>query len=83
MVEVSLVRFVTVRRASQLTGYSEDAIRCKINTGIWRENEVWKWGPDGVQLVDLEGYDKWESQPGRPSKRGKRVLVLSRTEDKN
>lgn len=70
--EVTLVRFVTVRKASEMTGYTEDAIRTKLNTGVWPEGLVWKWGPDSVILIDLEGYDKWAKQLGKASLRGRR-----------
>lgn len=63
---------VTIKKAAEITGYSEAAIRSKINIGIWPENIVWKWGPDGVQLIILEGYDKWARQLGKASMRGKR-----------
>lgn len=69
---ISFVRFVTIRKASELTGYSEDAIRTKISTGIWAENHEWKWGPDAVQLIDLEGYDTWANMTGKASTRGRR-----------
>lgn len=69
--QVSLVQYVTIRKASEITGYSEDAIRKKVSNGVWPENLVWKWGLDGVQLIDLEGYNKWAKQTGRASKRGR------------
>lgn len=77
MIEVSVVRYVTIKKAAEVTGYTEDAIRKKISLGIWPENLVWKWGPDSVQLVDLEGYDKWAKQVGKASQRGKHLSSLT------
>ncbi|WFC70350.1 excisionase [Achromobacter denitrificans] len=54
-----MVRFVTIARASELTGYSEQAIRSKIRDDIWREGKEWIRAPDGRILIDMEGYDKW------------------------
>lgn len=62
---------VTIKKAAELTGYTERAIRHKISNGLWPENEVWKWGPDGVQLIIMEGYNKWAKQLGRASMRGR------------
>lgn len=72
MINTAYVRFVKIQKAVELTGFSEDAIRTKIGSGVWPEDFVWKWSPDGVQLVDLEGYNKWAQMPGRASKRGRR-----------
>ncbi len=62
---------VTIRKASELTGYTERAIRHKISNGLWPENLVWKWGPDGVQLIIMEGYETWANQLGKVSMRGR------------
>lgn len=68
----SAPQLVTIKKAAELTGYTESAIRNKINIGIWPENVVWKWGEDGVQLIIWEGYNKWARQLGRASMRGRR-----------
>jgi hypothetical protein len=68
---------VTIKRASEITGYSESAIRNKIFNGIWPENIVWKWGPDGVQLIILEGYNTWTNQNGKVSRRGRHQSASS------
>ena len=50
---------VTIKRHSQLTGYSEAAIRSKIAGGVWLENEVWFRAKDGRILISQRGYDRW------------------------
>lgn len=52
-------RFVTIERASGLTGYSQKAIRRKIEDGVWLEGQLWAKAPDGRILIDMEGYYKW------------------------
>ncbi len=52
-------RYVTIKLAAQLTGYTENAIRKKIDAGIWLELKLWRHAPDGRVLVDLHGYLKW------------------------
>ena len=64
--------FVTIKKAAEITGYTERAIRHKIASGLWPENVVWKWAPDGVQLIIMEGYFTWAKQLGRASLRGHR-----------
>ena len=55
----SAMRYVTIEKASDLTGYTPDAIRSKIKRGDWLEGAVWQRAPDGRVLIDLQGYDKW------------------------
>ncbi len=52
-------RYVTIRKAVELTGYSEDAIRTKKARGEWLEGREWVRSPDGRILIDLEGYERW------------------------
>ena len=53
------MRYVTIEKASDLTGYTPDAIRSKIKRGDWIEGAVWHHAPDGRVLIDLQGYEKW------------------------
>ena len=53
------MRYVTIEKASDLTGYTPDAIRSKIKRGDWLEGAVWQRAPDGRVLIDLQGYEKW------------------------
>ena len=63
----NMARYVTIARSSQLTGYTEDAIRTKIRDGVWAEGEVWRRAPDGRVLVDLQGYERWVEGAGSRS----------------
>lgn len=58
------MRYVTVKRFSELSGYTESAARAKISEGVWLEGRVWRRAPDGRILIDVEGYTAWvESGP--------------------
>ncbi len=57
--EKFMVRYVLLPRFHDLTGYTEKAVRRKIEDGVWRENEVWIKAPDGHILIDLRGYESW------------------------
>lgn len=54
-----MCRYKTIRKASDETGYTEEAINSKIKTGVWLEGRVWIKAPDGRRLIDMEGYEKW------------------------
>lgn len=58
-------RYVQLRVAELLTGYTEKAMNAKIDEGIWREGKEWRRAPDGRRLVDLQGYERWV-EGGRP-----------------
>lgn len=54
-----VLHWVTVKKFAELTGYSEDAIRAKIKTGVWRLNEHYRKAPDGRILMNVEAYHRW------------------------
>ena len=45
------VRYVTVEKFGDFSGYSPDAVRSKIKRGDWLEGAVWVKAPDG-RVVD-------------------------------
>jgi hypothetical protein len=68
--EAAKCRYVRIRRAAELTGYSAKAINRKRETGRWPEGLLWHRAPDGSILIDLEGYAKWvEGAVGSRSER--------------
>lgn len=54
-----MLRYLTIPKFSAESGYTEDAIRTKIRDGIWAEGQVWIKAPDGRNLIDVQGYEKW------------------------
>ncbi|MBS0466032.1 MAG: excisionase [Proteobacteria bacterium] len=50
---------VTVRKAAELTGLSEKAIRRKREEGIWLEGREIVVGPDKRIYVDIAAFQKW------------------------
>lgn len=54
-----MIRYMTISKFAAETGYTEDAIRTKIRDGIWPKGEVWIKAPDGRNLIDVQGYEKW------------------------
>lgn len=55
------MNWVTVKRLSQLSGYSEEAIRQKKKKGIWVEGVHWKKAPDNRIVFNTNSIDRWLS----------------------
>lgn len=53
VVEVKAARYVRVALAVQLTGYSDKAIRRKMEDGVWREGAVWLLSASGGRQKSL------------------------------
>jgi hypothetical protein len=47
---------------AQMTGYSDKAIRRKIEEGVWIEGKQYKKAPDGRITMNLQEYYKWVEQ---------------------
>lgn len=70
---------VTIERFSELTGYSEFAIRSKIKRGDWRLNEQFFKAPDGRVLMSLEGYAQWVTKGATKKASALRPAVASKS----
>ncbi len=53
------MRYLTIRKFSSESGYSEAAVRSKIQGDVWLKGQVWCHAPDGRVLIDVEGYEVW------------------------
>ena len=54
-----MVRFVTINKFCELTGYTRRAVEGKRQTGVWREGGVIVKAPDGHILIDIEEFERW------------------------
>jgi hypothetical protein len=61
--------YVQIPVAAAITGYSEKAIRRKIEEGHWLEGREYAKAPDGHILISIKGYSQWVEQ-GPASKSG-------------
>lgn len=59
-----MLRYMTIPKFAEESGYTEDAIRTKIRDGIWMEGKVWKKAPDNRVLIIVEGYEEWVETGG-------------------
>lgn len=51
--------YVTIPLAAQVTGFTEKAIRRKIEEGIWLAGREYIKAPDGHILISIKGYAQW------------------------
>ena len=58
------MRWLTIKKFCELSGYTVNAVRSKIKRGDWLEGQVWIKAPDGRNLIDVEGYEKWVTNRG-------------------
>lgn len=68
------MRYLTIRKFSSESGYSEAAIRSKIRDGVWRLGQVWRKAPDGRVLIDVLGYEAWVELGQSPAAHPLRVF---------
>jgi len=45
-----------------LTGYTDKAVRRKIEDGVWIEGKHYRKAPDGRVTMNLQEYYKWVEQ---------------------
>lgn len=60
------IEWVLIPKFSQLTGYSEKAIRRKIEDGVWLQGRHYRKAPDGRITINLQEYYKWVESGNQP-----------------
>lgn len=53
------ISYVLMPVFCSLTGYTEKAVRRKIEDGVWREGQLYRKAPDGRITMNLQEYYKW------------------------
>jgi hypothetical protein len=70
------MKWVTIKKAAEMSGYTPKAIERKIQNGVWLQGVVWIKAPDGHILISPDGIDQWaEGQvvaPQAPRRQGER-----------
>lgn len=51
--------YVTIPKASELTGYTQAAIKQKIARGVWLEGREYRKAPDGRRMIDMRAIEAW------------------------
>jgi hypothetical protein len=53
------VRWVRIPRFCELSGYTDKAVRAKMEQGVWLEGREWRRAPDGHVFINPEAVDLW------------------------
>ena len=53
------VKYVLVPVFCAITGYTDKAVRRKIEDGVWRQGTHYRKAPDGHVTMDMQAYYKW------------------------
>lgn len=56
---MAMAKYQTIKKFALESGYTEAAIRTKIQDGTWKQGEVWIRAPDKKPLISVEGYNAW------------------------
>lgn len=48
-----------IKDAVPRTGYTDKAMRRKIENGVWLEGHEYHRAPDGRIVINIEGVEKW------------------------
>ncbi|TKR34140.1 excisionase [Luteimonas gilva] len=53
------IRYVTIKKFEELTGYTTKAVQSKMARGDWLLDREYLKAPDGRILMDLQGFERW------------------------
>jgi hypothetical protein len=53
------MKWVTIKKFADMSGYTEEAIRNKTKKGIWAFKVHFTKAPDGRILINVEEVTKW------------------------
>lgn len=56
---MNISQWVLIRKACELTGYSEDAVRAKIKRGVWLHEKHWRKAPDNRIVLNVQAINAW------------------------
>lgn len=62
---IAPAKYVKISLFETITGYTEKAVRRKIEEGHWLEGREYVRAPDGNILVSMEGYYSWVERAKR------------------
>jgi hypothetical protein len=53
------MKYLRIHLFAAQSGWTEKAIRRKIEDGVWTAGREYRKTPDGNIVIDVEGYEKW------------------------
>lgn len=68
------MKYVTIKKFAELSGYTEKAVRGKIEKGVWLQGSHYRKAPDGRVMIACEAVERWvEGEVGLPVLTSRRV----------
>ncbi len=55
------MNWVTIKKAANESGYTQEAIRQKIKKGVLARGKHWQKAPDSRIVINLKEFDSWLS----------------------
>ena len=65
------LRYVQLAKFCEASGYTEKAVRRKIEDGVWIANRHYRKAPDGHIMIDVRGFERWVEGQQEPSNRSR------------
>jgi hypothetical protein len=56
------LEWVLINVFAAMTGYTDKAVRRKIEDGVWTEGKHYRRAPDGRITMNMQEYYKWVEQ---------------------
>jgi len=53
------MKWTTIKKFAETSGYSEEAVRQKIKKGVWLWGNHYRKAPDGRIFINNEEIEKW------------------------
>lgn len=53
------MKYKRIRAAAEVTGYTQKAIRRKIEMGVWVEGVHFRRAPDNCILINMDAVEAW------------------------
>ena len=57
--QVHVLQWMLIPAFCSITGYSDKAVRRKIEDGKWLQGRHWRKAPDGHITINLQAYYSW------------------------
>lgn len=54
-----MTTYIRIKLFCEKTGWTDRAVRMKMQKGVWLEGREWCRAPDGSILIHWENYEKW------------------------
>lgn len=53
------MNWITIKKFSELSGYSKKAVYNKVERRVWEEKIIWRKAPDGRIFINKDAFENW------------------------